>query len=74
MFKIAKNSVHNIDAGYLFVFFQFVSNGHPPSQQRSPDKKYRIKSVKNGGSASPQHSSPAMPNNAGDLSPPQVLI
>jgi hypothetical protein len=53
MFKIAKNSVHNIDAGYLFVFFQFVSNGHPPSQQRSP---------------------PAMPNNAGDLSPPQVLI
>ena len=52
---------------------QFVSNGHPPpvqqQQQRSPDKKYRIKSVKNGGNASPQHN----PVIAGDLSPPQVI-
>ena len=53
---------------------QFVSNGHPlPSQQpqRSPDKKYRIKSVKNGGSASPQHNPVVAP--AGDISPPQVM-
>ena len=50
------------------------ANGHPPpsqpqQQQRSPDKKYRIKSVKNGGSASPQHN----PNASGDHSPPQVI-
>ena len=51
---------------------QFASNGHHQHQQRSPDKKYRIKSVKNGGTASPQHSQPPPAVTSADLSPPQA--